>query len=183
MHSNIVSQVIRIILKDIVEGKLGSRSESLNGFTGYDDEGTVCARVHDIFPPQGNTGVSSGVVYIESGSCTDCKAVFDRKDCWLFGWSLEKADLQYILDLNEPCFVKLAKNHHTEEMDVKLRVVKLWIGWPPQHGVYEEPKDIPVEDRYRFLLYLECHSLTIADFNQAIKGDKAPRTFLPFRKD
>ena len=167
-----------------MEGKLGSRSESLNGFTGYEDEaGTVCARVHDIFPPPGNTGVSTGVVYIESGSHTDCKAVFDRKDCWLFGWSLEKADLQYILDLNEPCFVKLANNQQTEELDVKLRVVKLWIGWPPQHGVYEEPKDIPVMDRYRFLLYLECHSLTIADFNQAIRGDKSPRTFLPFRKD
>ena len=33
--------------------------------------------------------------------------MFDRKDCTIFGWSLEKTDLQYVLELNEPCFVKL----------------------------------------------------------------------------
>ena len=33
--------------------------------------------------------------------------MFDRKDCSIFGWSLEKTDLQYVLELNEPCFVKL----------------------------------------------------------------------------
>ena len=37
----------------------------------------------------------------------DQKAVFDRKDCTIFGWSLEKTDLQYVLELNEPCFVKI----------------------------------------------------------------------------
>ena len=37
----------------------------------------------------------------------DHKALFDRKDCSIFGWSLDKTDLQYVLELNEPCFVKL----------------------------------------------------------------------------
>ena len=75
------------------------------------------------FSLKGNSGVSSGVVYIESGqkvewskkrnililsiSQIDQKAVFDRKDCSIFGWSLDKTDLQYVLELNEPCFVKL----------------------------------------------------------------------------
>ena len=169
-------------MKDIVEGKVGSRSEALNGFKESCDEDVVCARVHDIFPPQGNTGVSSGVVFIESGEHIDQRAVFDRKDCWLFGWSLEKADLQYVMDLNEPCFVKLIKDSNADQ-DERLLVSSLWIGWPPKHGVFEKPCDIPQQDRYKFLLFLECHSLSISDFISVVKGEKVPRTFLPFRKD
>ena len=66
-----------------MEGKVGSRAETLNGFKSAGGEDVVCARVHDIFPPQGNSGVTSGVVFIESGEFIDQKAVFDRKDCWL----------------------------------------------------------------------------------------------------
>lgn len=173
-------------LKDIVEGKLGSRSAALNGFSSAcGGERVELARVHDIFPPQGNTGVSAGVVFIESGEHIDQKAVFDRKDCWLFGWHLEKTDLQYVMDLNEPCFVKLAKVEAGggQDQEERLVVTSLWMGWPPQHGVYTKPQEIRPEDRYRFLLFLECHSLSISDFMTVIKGEKAPRTFLPFRKD
>ena len=77
------------LIQDIVEGKLGSRASVLNGFSHTGDSEVALARVHDIFPPQGNTGVSAGVVFIESGEFIDHKAVFDRKDCWLFGWSLD----------------------------------------------------------------------------------------------
>ena len=173
-------------MKDIVEGKLGSRSAALNGFSAAcGGERVELARVHDIFPPQGNTGVSAGVVFIESGEHIDQKAVFDRKDCWLFGWHLEKTDLQYVMDLNEPCFVKLAKVEAGggQDQEERLVVTSLWMGWPPQHGVYTKPQEIMSEDRYRFLLFLECHSLSISDFMTVIKGEKTPRTFLPFRKD
>ena len=51
------------------------------------------------------------------------QAVFDRKDCSLFGWSLERTDLQFVLDLNEPCFVRLERVPDSDELDVKLRVV------------------------------------------------------------
>ena len=169
-----------------MEGKLGSRSAALNGFSSAcGGERVELARVHDIFPPQGNTGVSAGVVFIESGEHIDQKAVFDRKDCWLFGWHLEKTDLQYVMDLNEPCFVKLAKVEAGggQDQEERLVVTSLWMGWPPQHGVYTKPQEIRPEDRYRFLLFLECHSLSISDFMTVIKGEKAPRTFLPFRKD
>ena len=168
-----------------MEGKVWSRAETLNGFKLAGGEDVVCARVHDIFPPQGNSGVTSGVVFIESGEFIDQKAVFDRKDCWLFGWSLEKTDLQYVMDLNEPCYVKLHKLESASnvEFEEKLVVTCLWIGWPPQHGMFDKPNEIPKEDRYRFLLFLECHSLSISDFMTVIKAEKTPRTFLPFRKD
>ena len=69
-------------VQDIVEGHIAPRWEYMNGFSeGEDTKGAVCARVHDIFPPQGNSGVSSGVIYIESGEFADEKALFDRKDC------------------------------------------------------------------------------------------------------
>ena len=89
------------------------------------------------------------------------------------------------MDLNEPCFVKLVKVEAAAatEPDEKLVVTSLWMGWPPGYGMFEKPRDILSEDRYRFLLFLECHSLSISDFMTVIKGDKAPRTFLPFRKD
>ena len=55
----------------------------MNGFPEGDDaKGAVCARVHDIFPPQGNSGVSSGLVYIESGEFAD------EKHCWTAKTSL-----------------------------------------------------------------------------------------------
>ena len=70
-------------VQDIVEGVTPPRCEYMNGFAACPDvKDTYCARVHDIFPPQvsqvflgllktffaqGNSGVSSGVVYIESG--------------------------------------------------------------------------------------------------------------------
>ena len=148
----------------------------MNGYPDSEDsKGAVCARVHDIFPPQGNSGVSTGVIYIESGLYADEKALFDRKDCSLFGWPLEKTDLQYVLDLNEPCFVKLERIHDAEELEVKLRVTSLWIGWPMSHAKYRTPNEIPSEDRHRFLLFLESHNLTIKDFLSVINGEKIPR--------
>ena len=148
----------------------------MNGFPEGDDaKGAVCARVHDIFPPQGNSGVSSGVVYIESGEFADEKALFDRKDCSIFGWSTDKTDLQYVLDLNEPCFVKVEKIDDAKDLEVKLKVSCLWIGWPMTHAKYSMPSEIPVEDRHRFLLFLEAHNLTIQDFLSVLRGEKVPR--------
>jgi len=170
--------------EDIVEGHIAARWEYMNGFSsGECTSGAVCARLYDIFPPQGNSGVSSGVIYIESGEHADEKALFDRKDCSIFGWSLEKTDLQYVLDLNEPCFVKVERLPDSEDLEVKMKVVCMWIGWPMDHAKYTKPYEIPVEDRHRFLLFLEAHNLTIKDFLSVIKGEKVPRTFIPFRKD
>ena len=42
-----------------------------------------------------------------------------RKVCTLFGWSLEKTDLQYLLDLNEPCFVRVEAIPDAEEMEIR----------------------------------------------------------------
>ena len=75
-------------VQDIVEGLTPPRCEYMNGFSTCPEvKDTFCARVHDIFPPQvtslvlvflklkplfqGNSGVSSGVVYIESGLKVD----------------------------------------------------------------------------------------------------------------
>ena len=77
-------------VQDIVEGVTPPRCEYMNGFSTCPEvKDTFCARVHDIFPPQvilfglslvflkmrplfqGNSGVSSGVVYIESGLKVD----------------------------------------------------------------------------------------------------------------
>jgi len=171
--------------EDIVEGVTPPRCEYMNGFSTCPEvKDTFCARVHDIFPPQGNSGVSSGVVYIESGQKIDQKAVFDRKDCTIFGWSLEKTDLQYVLELNEPCFVKLEPLPECElDCEVQTRVVSLWIGWPKEYASYNHPSEVPPVDRHKLLLYLEAHNLSIRDFLSVIKGEKLPRIFIPFRKD
>ena len=55
----------------------------------------------------------------------DQKAVFDRKDCTIFGWSLEKTDLQYVLELNEPCFVKLEPLPECE-LDCEVKYYFKW---------------------------------------------------------
>jgi hypothetical protein len=61
-------QSLDVAVQDIVEGVTPARCQFMNGFSSCPEtEGTYCARVHDIFPPQGNSGVSNGVVYIESG--------------------------------------------------------------------------------------------------------------------
>ena len=147
---------------------------------------------------QGNSGVSSGVVYIESGPKIDQKALFDRKDCTIFGWSLDTTDLQYVLELNEPCFVKLEPLPECEvDCEVQTRVVSLWIGWPKEYASYTHPNQVsslkfsdkpdnlqvPVGDRHKLLLYLEAHNLSIKDFLNVIKGERVPRIFIPFRRD
>ena len=87
--------------------------------------------------------------------------MFDRKDCTIFGWSLEKTDLQYVLELNEPCFVKLEPLPECEldcevttiqvstELDlyleVQTRVVSLWIGWPKEYASYNHPSEVKLE--------------------------------------
>ena len=94
-------------------------------------------------PAQGNSGVTSGVVYIESGPKIDQKALFDRKDCTIFGWSLDTTDLQYVLELNEPCFVKLEPLPECEvDCEVQTRVVSLWIGWPKEYASYTHPNQV-----------------------------------------
>ena len=90
--------------------------------------------------------------------------MFDRKDCTIFGWSLEKTDLQYLLELNEPCFVKLeplpeceldcevtkitndSRSHCFIKVvffiQVQTRVVSLWIGWPKEYASYNHPSEV-----------------------------------------
>ena len=95
--------------------------------------------------------------------------MFDRKDCTIFGWSLEKTDLQYVLELNEPCFVKLEPLPECEldcevttiaifitnnsrshccilyVLQVQTRVVSLWIGWPKEYASYNHPSEVKLE--------------------------------------
>ena len=48
----------------------------------------------------------------------------------------------------------------------------MWLGWPPSHGSFTSPNQIPTQDRHRFLLFLEAHSLSIKDFVSVIRGEK-----------
>jgi len=170
--------------EDIVEGHIPARGTYLNGFASVEGaSGAVSARIHDILPPPSNSGVSTGVVYVETGPYAGLKAYFDRSVCTAFGWSLEKSDLQYVIDLNEACFVKLEEGREQEGGEIKLEVKALWIGWPPEYNSFKEPHEIPDQFRHKFLLFLEAHNLTIKDFVHVIHGEKTPRQFIPFRKD
>lgn len=169
--------------KDIVEGRIESRAKFFNGYSTVIQEDYVCARIHDILPPQGNSGVSSGIAFLESGQHAGQKALFDRKVCSAFGWSLERTDLQYLFDLNEPCFVSLEAIPDSDDVEIRLRVTNLWLGWPKEHGSYTHPRDIPVDERHKLLLFLESHNLTIKDFITILAGERNPRIFIPFRKD
>jgi hypothetical protein len=64
----------------------------------------------------------------------------------------------------------------------------MWIGWP--HSAAPATSNdlnnldhIPEDKRYKVLLYLESHSMTVDDFLKIVTAAKKPRTFLPFRKD
>ena len=131
--------------------------------------------------------------------------LYCRKVCSAFGWSLERTDLQYVFDLNEPCFVSLEpipdsgrgfnfsnrcfpfkksilKRYYLQtwqilsnkivrkkslilikliqniawmnsfvnlilsldDVEIRLRVTNLWVGWPKEHKTYAHPRDIPV---------------------------------------
>jgi len=171
------------LYEDIVEGRIESRAKFFNGYASVVQDDYACARIHDILPPQGNSGVSSGVAFIESGQHAGQKALFDRKVCSAFGWSLERTDLQYVFDLNEPCFVSLEPIPDSDDVEIRLRVTNLWVGWPKEHKTFAHPRDIPVDERHKLLLFLESHNLTIKDFLSILAGERSPRIFIPFRKD
>lgn len=168
---------------DIVEGRIESRAMQFNSISASITENYMCARIHDILPPQGNSGVSCGIVYLESGDHAGQKALFDRKVCSAFGWSLERSDLQYVFDLNEPCFVSLEPIPDSDDVEIRFRVTNLWLGWPKEHASYNHPRDIPIEERHKLLLFLEAHNLTIKHFLTILAGERNPRIFIPFRKD
>jgi hypothetical protein len=172
--------------ENILEGALGPRSDYFNDNDGLEGQGWAVARVNDLYPAVSN-GVNACIAHIETGEFAGERAFVDRNVSSAFGWKLNKVDLQYLLDMNEPIFIKVTKSDRKEH-HVKLRATEMWIGWP--HSAAPATSNdlnnldhIPEDKRYKVLLYLESHSMTVDDFLKIVTAAKKPRTFLPFRKD
>lgn len=96
-----------------------------------------------------------------------------------------------VIEQNEPVFLKLGEKSEddtsTESLKKKRspwKASELWIGWPASKQQPAKLEDIPSEKKYKFLLYLSQHNLTVATFLKIVGGDNGPeRTFIPFRRD
>ncbi len=46
------------------------------------------------------------------------------------------------------------KNFALDDVEIRLRVTNLWVGWPKEHKTFAHPRDIPVGMLFFSLSYL-----------------------------
>jgi hypothetical protein len=150
--------------ESIIEGTAPTRDVS--GGEGFD-----CARVTQIFAPGSVDNVQAvctmGTLEVESGRQEGKNGIFSAAELSVFGFSMQNTDLRRIITQNEPVYVSMG------EYLVKAKgatTSEAWIGWPRVLG--QNLISIPTEKRWKLLLFLSYHDLTLDEFMGAVVGSK-----------
>jgi len=147
-----------------------ARSLKLEGFD-LTDKNVGIGRIVHFFPPKDpkeeGTGVSSGIVVIDTGEYAGQRIEFDSSQCQAFGYSLEKADLSQVLNQDDRVYIEV-KPYNSYCLE------RLWVGSKDKVG------DLDERGQQEFKKYLFEHGLDRTAFESlCLRGDFPQRTFIP----
>ena len=150
-----------------------------------DTKDLVKGRVSDLFPPpHGKSEVQSGLIHVETGEHAGSQCFFERENMSVFGLNLAKADMQLMLQQNDPVYLRVIDKSNTKVFKTKLTASEVFIGW-------SQDKDKPEPDmtnciksrRHELLLYLERHVMNLEKLKLFSQGKGPVRNYIPFRKE
>ena len=122
-----------------------------------------------------NLSVNCGIVTVESGEHAGQKAFFNRNNVSLFGFKLDKANLNGLLDQNEPVWVRLGPSDSKKEHQYKIRVLEMYLGWP--HRPDQTVESMQTSETSKFLLYLDNKGLTVPKFLDLLRKPATEHVF------
>jgi len=158
-----------------VQGKVDIKANSAT-------ENLAVGTVYDLEPAENNETVSKGLIKIEVGPHKGKMVRFNRSKASLFGQSLEKSDLLYVVRPHDQVYCELSgigdypggqyvsqKVHFQQPSGDKT-------GTDPMEGMDRE-------ERTDFLFWLSIHNNKFRDFKDTLAGKSTSRYFIPFPRD
>jgi len=112
-----------------------------------------------------NVFANAGIAVIDSGPYTGQRIEFEASQCFLFGYSLSRANLSFLFHANEPVCI-MAKPYNSYILD------KLWIG----SDVKNNPQDS--DGRMQLQKFLFDHGMDKSSMEQLLKGTCPKRSFI-----
>ena len=137
--------------------------------------------ISELESPLNNETVSRGRIKICVGPNKGAVIKFSRSKAVLFGQSLEKADLLYVVQPNEPVVCDVAGLADYGEGEYVSQSVHLWKHSQVAPGA--APLTWQQEDRQELLHWLAVHNLSYRELKDVFAGSSAARYFIPFPRD
>lgn len=122
-------------------------------------------------------GLISGILQVMGGSSKiGERAFFNRSEVYVFGASMSKADLAYVLKVNDKVQLELESlpTPKTEfGVEIKYKASLVWVGPTPKMD--ENVHDFPYHVGNVILPFITKRGFTEEDFRRLIKGNMAPK--------
>ena len=122
-------------------------------------------------------GVTSGILQVMGGSSKiGERAFFRRENVYVFGARMARADLAYVLKVNDKVQLELEELESDIFMfgvEIKYRASVVWVGPPPK--LDEDCDDFPHYVGNVVLPFLNKRLFTVEDFTKLIKGEMPPK--------
>lgn len=176
--------------------KQDSEKQSSDTKTPYD----CTAVIYELVRPCGIVKQAKGtsppiekcIVTLRGGRDDGCKAFLHRKDLFIYGKRMNKADFSDVINADDRLYVKLQferqgrrgpKGKHA----VDFKVVRAWLGSEPEKDKDGRIKESPLPcegntDRKAFMDYLKNHRLTEESFGFCYEGKQLKKPFFPLNK-
>ena len=144
-------------------------------------ENMAMGTVLQLDPAENNETVCKGLIKISCGPNKGSVIKFNRNKGFLFGQSLEKADLLYLVRAQEPVFCEVSGLADYGEGEYVTQRVEFWR--PGAGGEHLSPLEWPQEERQHLMLWLNVHMLTFKELKDVLAGTSQFRYFIPFPRD
>eukprot|EP00090_Calanus_glacialis_P000637 TRINITY_DN10415_c0_g1_i1.p1 TRINITY_DN10415_c0_g1~~TRINITY_DN10415_c0_g1_i1.p1 ORF type:complete len:938 (+),score=322.63 TRINITY_DN10415_c0_g1_i1:89-2902(+) len=158
-----------------VQGKVDSKADSAT-------ENMAVGNVYDLEPAENNETVSKGLIKIEVGPHKGKMVRFNRSKAFLFGQSLEKADLLYVVRPHDQVYCEVSGiGDYPSGQYVSQKV---HFQQPSEDKTSNDPmENMTREERSDYLVWLSIHNNKFKDFKDTLLGKSTNRYFIPFPRD
>jgi len=162
-------------IERIVQGKVEIKANSPT-------ENLAVGTVYDLEPAENNETVSKGLIKIEVGPHKGKTVRFNRSKASLFGQSLEKTDLLYVVRPQDQVFCEVSGiGDYPSGQYVSQKV---HFHQPSEDKDSIDPmQTMDKEERTDYLFWLSTHNNKFKDFKDTLCGKSASRYFIPFPRD
>jgi len=162
-------------MEGMVQGKVEIKANSAS-------DNLAIGTVYDLEPAENNETVSKGLIKIEVGPHKGKTVRFNRSKASLFGQSLEKTDLLYVVRPHDQVYCELSGIGDYPSGQYVSQKVHFHQPSDDKDGT-NPMETMDREERTDYLFWLSIHNNKFKDFKDTLVGKSTSRYFIPFPRD
>jgi len=162
-------------MERMVQGKVEIKADSATN-------NLAIGTVYDLEPAENNETVSKGLIKIEVGPHKGKTVRFNRSKAFLFGQSLEKTDLLYVVRPHDQVYCELSGIGDYPSGQYVSQKVHFHLPSEDKDGT-NPMETMDREERTDYLFWLSIHNNKFKDFKDTLVGKSTSRYFIPFPRD